>query len=245
MDGPLLNCQRYLTFEVGHKCNLAAQHPKCPVSHPDRYRFGQSTTALTDDTILGFWRWARGREFRGIILWHLYSEPTLVMPRLLRLMATMRAEDPGQPFQLFTNNPHAKHLYAFDLIKITDYAGGNKELDDRIAAAFSAGHATPHQPAGYCGRGWGWEVVIDHFGNWLLCCNDWRCEEAVGNLHTDDWPTLLARYHAKASRIRWKDQVTWEALPGLCRACMAHNFSMHRSGASFYPPHPDFDPDLR
>jgi len=233
-SAPKLNTMRYLTFEVNRACPLRAQHPKCPIGHPERYRFGKQEAPLTDGLIMDFWRWCRERDFRGIVLWHWYSEPALVLPRLRSLMREMRAEDPGQPFQLFTARKDLD-LSDFDLIKITDYES-DKELDDRIAAAFVEGDATPHQPAGWCGRGWGWELLVDHYANWCLCCNDWRAEESVGNLWRDDWSEMLRRYHAKATHLRWHDQDSWEALPRMCRSCMRGNFSLHQSGGTFYVP---------
>jgi hypothetical protein len=230
----LLRVMRYLTFETSRACTMTRDHPKCPIGHPERYRFGLKDKPLTDDQVFEFWRWAHRREFRGIILWHWYNEPTLSMPRIRRLMERIKAVDPYQPFQLFSNDPAAPFA-EFDLIKLTDYSL-NKDLDDRIASAWGEGQRHPHQPTGYCGRGWGWEMPIDVYGNWCLCCNDWRCEESVGNIKTDDWDELLRRFYAKSSQIKWKDQASWDALPRMCRACMDVNFSLHRTGGSFPTP---------
>ena len=227
-----LNVQRYLTFELGRACPFALTHTKCPIGHPERYRFGQQTQALSDDLIFRFWHWARyDRDFRGIIMWHAYNEPYLQLARIRELMVTIKSYDSGQPFQLFT--AIRPDVPGFDLIKFTDYDAG-KELDDRILSA--AGEGKPYeamQPAGWCGRGWGWELLIDYYGNWCLCCNDWRCEEAIGNIWTDDWDDLLQRYAEKAKRLRWRDRATYEALPRMCRACLDVNPNLHRSGASF------------
>ena len=233
-DAPSLNVLRYLTFETSRSCTLMKEHEKCPIGHPERYRLGRTDKPLSDEWILRFWTWCKERDFRGIVLWHWYSEPTLVLPRIRRLMAQMKAVDPGQPFQLFTNDPKVP-LQDFDLIKITDYSSG-KDLDERIASAQGEGQPTPHVPEGWCGRGWGWELPIDFYGNWCMCCNDWRCEESVGNLQTDDWTAMLLEYYRKATHVRWKDQATWDALPRICRSCMDVNFSLHRTGGSFYIP---------
>lgn len=232
-DDLRMNVVRYLSFETGRRCPRAAEHPKCPIHHPERYRFSRNAQPLSEETIYSFWRWCRfERDFRGIVMWHLYNEPTLEQAKIQHLMGLMKRDDPGQPFQLFTADPTA-NTSAFDLVKVTDYTQG-KELDDRILTI--TGEGKPYaamQPAGWCGRGWGWEVVIDFYGNWLLCCNDFRCEEAVGNIQTDFWPTLLDAYHRKATHVRWHDQASYEALPRMCRACLDVNPHLHRSGATF------------
>ena len=228
-----LNVVRYLSFEVTKLCNMTAAHPLCPINDPERYRFGDSSEPLSDELIVQFWRWARfTMDFRGIILWHGYSEPTLVLPRIYALMDRMRDADPGQPFHLFTNS--TRPVQGFDLIKRTRYGPGGKDLDARRETV--TGEGKPYaemQAEGWCGRGWGWEVWIDHHGNWNLCCNDWRCEESVGNIRQDDWTELLMRYHAKATQLRWHDEPSYQALPRLCRACLDKNPNLHRSGATF------------
>ena len=75
-----LNIIRYLTFEISRTCLNAKMHAgKCPFSHPERYKFSQSKVEITDKTVLGFWRWCKRQGFRGIILWHMYNEPVMVI----------------------------------------------------------------------------------------------------------------------------------------------------------------------
>lgn len=231
----LLNTFRYLTFELTRECNLASVHEKCPCGHAERYRFGQTSRALTDEIVVRFWVWARVRGFRGLVMLQGYSEPTLALDRVCAVRDKIKRIDPMQAFCLYTNNPRA-NLTGFDLVKRTDYTGTGKELDNRVVPAIADGNDTPHQPAGYCGRGWGWEILIDHYGNWNLCCGDWRCEESVGNIFTDDWADLLRRYEHKATRLHWHDVESWRGLPRLCRACMTFNFDLHRTGASYGVP---------
>lgn len=239
-----LNTTRYLTFEISTSCDMAHLHSRCPIGHPERYLFGQKSRPLSDVDILRFWRWCRmERDFRGIVMWHSYNEPTLHIYRIRQLMWAIRSVDPGQPFLLITNvKPGDPKADGFDMVKFSDYDDANPgfsrtvngELDARIDNRTGDGLPyTQVQPSGWCGRGWGWELLIDHYGNWNLCCSDWRSEEAVGNIHTDDWSSLLIRYHDKATRVRWNSKETYDALPRLCRACLHVTPNLHRSGAAF------------
>jgi hypothetical protein len=221
---------QYLTFEINPTCNLAQLHPKCPINDPDRYGFGETEHALTDDLIVTFWLWCRGQGFDGIILWHLYNEPTLALTRIRTLQKRMQAIEPSQRFHLWTNAPKSLSLKGFDHVQLTDYREVRPDaLDNRRASV--TGEGKPYAkvtPSGSCGRGAGWELIIDHHGNWILCCNDWRCEESVGNIFNEDWPVLLARYEQKA-RIVWNDEASYQALPRLCRACIDVNPKLHRT----------------
>jgi hypothetical protein len=231
-----LNILRYLNFEVNRACDLWKEHQgKCPISHPWRYKFSTSTKPISDDLIVEFWRWCRRHDFRGIVMWHMYNEPTLVLDRIRNLMTRMKEEDPGQPFQITTNS--TPNIPGFDIVKFSDYRestlshNGRDKLDNRIASA--EGEGKPYsevEPVGWCGRGLGWELDIDYYGNWCLCCNDWRCEESVGNIHEEEWEVLYERFKAKSERIRWHDEESYNALPRMCRSCMAVNPALRVTG---------------
>lgn len=221
---------RYLTFEINPTCNLAAIHPRCPINDPDRYRFGSTSAVLTDELVLAFWRWARTQGFSGTVLWHLYNEPTLALDRIRGLMREIQAEEPTQAFHLWTNHRAALGFDAFQHVQLTDYAQVRPEdLDNRRAS--TEGEGRPYaamRPTGRCTRSYGWEVILDHHGNWLLCCNDWRCEESVGNVHTERWDVLLERFRVRAE-IAWHDEASYQQLPRLCRACMDVNPNLSRT----------------
>ncbi len=227
-----MNILRYLTFEISHTCNLSHLHALCPISHPSRYLYGNKRYTLTDDIILKFWDWSTTLHgFRGIILWHMYNEPTHVLPRIRNLMRQMKMVDKFQPFQLTTNS--GPNIEGFDILKDSDYdhAPNDGGLDNRIASA--EGEGKPYSampPVGRCARGLGWEVPIDNHGNWCLCCNDWRCEESVGNIFVDDWEMLYTRWKEKARTIRWTDKNTYNRLPRMCRSCMDVNPNLRTSG---------------
>lgn len=227
-----LNIMRYLTFEISRTCDMSHIHDMCPVSHPERYKFGDTSNSLTDEIIINFWKWCRfNKAFRGIVMWSYYNEPTLVIDRIYGLMDVIKACDPDQPFRLLTNKPPTPEMKErFDLIKFTNYAK-DPPMDERRKTV--SGEGKPYsqvQRAGWCGRGFGWEVLIDNHGNWNLCCNDWRCEESVGNIFKDDWVRLLQKFESKARALRWDDEESYLRLPRLCRACMDFTPALHRSG---------------
>lgn len=222
---------RYLTFEVNDTCNMDVIHPKCPINDPERYRFGSVDRDLTDDVIVQFWSWADVMGFRGIVLWHLYNEPTLALPRIEALMARIKRLAPEQRFHLWTNSHQAVKLVGFNHVQLTNYHDVRPDdLDNRRASTRGEGRSYDAMPSsGFCGRGYGWEVIIDHHGNWLLCCNDWRCEESVGNiLDNPAWRDLFDAYKLKAD-VRWTNKESYERLPRMCRSCMDVNPNLHRS----------------
>lgn len=222
-----MNIIRYLSFEVGRDCNLAEIHKdKCPIAHPERYLFSKSKVEITDDLVVDFWKWCRyEKNFRGIILWHGYLEPTMHIARIRKLMKMIKYYDPFQPFQITTNTMNML-LTDFDIVKRSDYGpgGGLEKLDNRIANA--RGEGLPYaemSPKGRCGRGLGWEIPIDIWGNWNLCCVDLRNEEAVGSIVNLDWEEVYQAWKIKSRMIQWNNQAEYEALPRMCRSCMATN----------------------
>ena len=226
-----MNTIRYLSFEVNNRCRNAKMHAdKCPILHPERYKFSKSKVELSDEIVINFWRWCRTKGFRGIVLWHMYNEPVMILDRLRYIMSIMKLEDKFQPFQLTTS---IIDTYPdFDIVKISNYNEGTKNMDNRILTNTGEGRPYWKMPSeGWCGRGLGWEIPIDHFGNWCLCCGDWRCEEAVGSIcTTKDWDVLYNKWKEKRAKIRWCNEATYKALPRMCRACLHKNPSLSRQG---------------
>lgn len=222
---------RYLTFEISSTCALADLHPRCAVSDPERYMFGQTDQRLDDQTILEFWRWARTHGFDGIMNWHLYNEPMPELPRIKALVAKMRAVHPDQRVHLWSGLSAAKREQGttFDLVVHTDYRlVPPGALDNRRASTTGEGDYDHAPRESVCTRAADFELIIDNHGNWLKCCNDWRCEEAVGNIFTETWDTLLEKY-ALQPKIAWHNVETWAQLPRMCRACVTVNSNLHRT----------------
>ena len=223
------NIVRYLAFEINRTCpNYELHRGKCPISHPDRYKYSTSLNPITDGEIIQFWEWSRTKGFRGIILWHMYNEPVIFLDRIKSLMRIMKKRDPFQPFQLTTG---IKGKYPdFDIVKISDYDNG-AELDNRIETVVGDGKPYSEMPKhGLCGRGKGFEIQIDYFGNWCLCCGDWTCEEAIGNIHNENWNVLYKKWDIKRMTIQWNDEESYNALPRLCRSCLDKNTLSWKGG---------------
>jgi hypothetical protein len=93
----------------------------------------------------------------------MYNEPVLVLGRIRFLMKVMREEDPSQPFQLTTS---VQGEYPdFDIVKISDE--DMSKMDNRIETNIGEGKPYRDMPkSGLCGRGKGFELQIDYFGNW-------------------------------------------------------------------------------
>ncbi len=221
---------RYLSFEINRTCSLAAEHPKCPISNPNRYKFSASKIPINDSLIYFFWRYAKSKGFRGMVMFHYLNEPTEVLDRIHAIMDRMLAEDPHQAFQITTNDMSAD-VSRFDIVKKSDYELGVFH-DDRILTITGEGKPYSQMPErGLCGRGKGWEIIIDYFGNWLLCCNDFQCEEAVGSINHTPWEDLYAAWKAKSALIQWSNEDEYNDLPRMCRSCLDKNPTLsHRGG---------------
>lgn len=212
-------------------------HPQCPSGHPIRYKYSKSDKPIDDLLIISFWEWCTYKHyFRGILNWNGYNEPTMVIDRIVNLLHYMRKIDRGLPAQIVTNDDKFQSD-EFEIIKRSRYGAGGTRLcddrrpqfDNRLAAAIG-GEGKPYSqmaPFGRCVRGMGWEVMIDYYGNWCLCCADFSCEEAFGNIWKDDWDEIYEIASEKYRKICWTNEAEYNALPRLCRACLSVNPSLH------------------
>lgn len=211
---------RYLSFEINNQCNLAGVHSsKCPIAHPLRYRNSPGRQPLEVDLIVQFWEWARfTRNFRGVVNWNLYNEPTLAIAEIRHCMARMRTRCPDQKFMVITNSSMA--LEDVDQVLRSGYGkdGGLHLLDRRLEVECGEG---PYHGPGCCLRGQGFEVVVDYYGNWCLCCNDWQNEISIGNIHREDWDHLHGKWKGVAKRYRWTNEREFAGLPRWCRRCLS------------------------
>jgi hypothetical protein len=201
-----------------------AHEGRCPNLHPERFKFSSSEVSLTDEVILKFYIWCkRVHHFRGIVNWNGYNEPSLAWDRISGLICKMREIDSNQPIQIVTNS-QTFQFPGVDIVTRSYYGGPTLPLDNRIASI--RGEGKPYEQSyrqGRCIRGMGWEIVIDHFGNWLLCCNDFRCEESIGSIVNMDWNVLFEKWQKKTQTIEWNDKEEYERLPRICRSCMDVN----------------------
>jgi hypothetical protein len=210
----------YISFEINNTCNLAEVHQsKCPIRHPLRYRHSAGRKPLDTDTIIRFWEWARfTRKFNGVVNWNLYNEPTHAIDDIRKCMSVMRSRHPGQKFLLITNSN--KPLEDVDQVLRTQYGsgGGLQLLDDRMKVESGDGAYTG---PGCCRRGLGFEVAIDYYGNWCLCCNDWQNELSPGNIHHEDNECIYRKWKDAMRIYHWQNEGEFNALPRWCRRCLS------------------------
>lgn len=210
----------YLSFEINNTCNLGDVHrSKCPIRHPSRYKRSVGRKPIDVEMIIRFWEWARfARNFQGVVNWNLYNEPTLAIGDIRKCMALMRARCPGQKFMLITNSNTV--LDDVDQVLRTQYGadGGLKLLDDRLKVESGDG---AFQGPGCCRRGLGFEVAIDYYGNWCLCCNDWQNELSLGNVHHEDPESIYRKWNEAKRKYSWQNEAEFNALPRWCRRCVS------------------------
>lgn len=232
----MMNLTRSLSFEINRSCDMGKIHSRCPNMHPDRFRYGKSKIPLSSDAIFEFWKWGTAKHgFRGICNMSWYGEPTLALDQIRSLIARIKSVDPMQPFQIVTNREDGDFEKEFDIVKRSHYRSltrlcddGKPDFDNRTLSIQGEGKPYSSQPPfGHCLRGLGWEIGIDYYGSWCLCCADFTNEESVGSIMTDNWDQLYERWKAKASRIRWTNEEEYNALPRLCRSCLDVNPSLH------------------
>ena len=225
-----LELTQFLIFEVPGECNLGEKHPWCPHAHPARFANSTGRRPLTDDQIAAMARAAyTDLGFRGLVGWHYYNEPLLAWDRLKPLMARIRSETPAARFVLWTNGQalpaDRAELAAFDTVNITQYP----PVADTgpISRAVRILHLRPVTPdarlnpvkrdsPATCRRMFV-ELIIDHYGEVHICCQDWRRECAVGNVHDTPLAEIVARWNA--IRATMTGPAMLPASPAVCRTC--------------------------
>ncbi len=192
--------------ELSAGCNLAAAHPLCPVNDRRRWQQVDTRRRLDDDTIVQIARRAYGHlGFTGLMGFHLYNEPLLSKDRMLALMMRIRAAVPASRFILYTNGtlirPPAAELAVFEEIRITNYTGRDfsfleplvprlvvtrPDFDNRRDPPASIGSAPCLRPFV--------ELAVDAYGNVHTCSIDWQGDTRIGNVFTEDFALLVARF---------------------------------------------------
>ena len=222
-----------LIFEIGTGCNLAQAHKgRCPNTHPDRWAGTEGRRPLTDDMIVRLAVEAYEQHgFRGMIGWHFYCEPLLYWDRIRPLLTKIRQRVPAARFLLWTNGTKMPtptiQLRIVDQIQITNYGGLDvaalSELpnvgriiqpiwDCRWNAAVS-----PSPTAKGCEKPFS-EFVVNHYGQVLLCCYDWRGEVKIGNVWDRPFGEVVAAWQGVRDAIAGM-KMGGDA-PDRCRRCV-------------------------
>jgi hypothetical protein len=232
-----VNLTQLLTFEVTDKCNLGAEHTRCPNMSPDRFPAARRMFGtMSDATIVETARAAYlDHGFEGLIAWHYYCEPLCDAGRMWELMGAIRDRVPQARFLLWTNGllipkPPSSRLAKFrqfERIVITDYS--KRDLAPLLAALPQARvfparldarlDPPPTPPSSRpCLRPFV-ELILDFYGNVHACCFDWRGAIGLGNVTMDPFPAILRRWRILRERIGGR-QMRPEA-PETCQRCWA------------------------
>ena len=191
---------QFLIFELGTKCNLKSEHPKCPINHRTK-----NVTALSNKKILELATSAyKELGFTGLIGFHFYNEPMIYWERMLHLMDSIRAEIPESRFILWTNGTiliDEPRFDNFELVVVTNYLNKDRAVyekyyrnklliqepnfDDRLTYGGAKDKSK-------CQRQF-IEFIIDSYGEVILCCQDWHTEVKIGNVNYEELSELSDR----------------------------------------------------
>lgn len=218
-----------LTFEIGMECQLALSHAShCPAIIKSRYDELDTTEPLSDALIVNTAKKAYAAGFAGMVAWHYYCEPTLYMNRIELLYGHLQ-EIPGFRHLLWTNGEWLSHLHAagrlgiFSKIVVSNYHRADLRYLQSIPAEISvtSGRLDTRMVPGRrstkpCFTPFN-ELIFDFYGNWHLCCVDYRGTAAKMNLRTDEFEAILDKYQHMRALVSQNPQP--ECVPAICKTC--------------------------
>jgi hypothetical protein len=185
---------------------------------------------MTDDHIVEVATKMYSWGFTGMCCAHVYNEPLLAWPRFKTLIARIKESSPQARFLLWTNGdllPTAEELDGvFESIVVSNYAKQDLEwlrplcknlqvlpgnLDWRLNPPTTVPTREPNCLRAHL------EVQFDYYGNMRGCCNAWRGEISVGNLHDTPFEELWARW------LKLRDSISRNPMgpdaPDRCLTC--------------------------
>jgi sulfatase maturation enzyme AslB (radical SAM superfamily) len=218
----MLSTTQFLIFELDDQCNLSSQHKKCPSNQRCRFTTQKITDTQIIDCVLEAYR---AHNFTGYVGFHFYNEPMLQWQRMFDLMVKLKKLVKNIRFVLWTNGtiqPTDKRIKLFDLIYVTDYSNSATQLRqyfgdraDILPVNFDNRLIDPctippnNNP---CGRQH-IEFIVDCYGIAYLCCQDWRGEVYIGDLHRDSFQIMITRRHQILNEMKRG------FLPSRCQRC--------------------------
>lgn len=218
---------QYLIFEISSSCNMAPIHsPTCPIWDPGRYAnqphdLPMSTAEIVNAIICMYEIF----DFKGIVGFHFYNEPTLEWDRMMRIIGLTKQLVQKARFGLLTNGTLLRAdigLCKFSQLKVTNYLKRDwswlrnfvedvqiipEEFDRRA-------NPGPDPQDGACGRIFN-EMIFDFYGNAHPCCMDWRGELRLGNLHSDSLESIISNFQ----KLRESIYPMSTNAPEKCRQC--------------------------
>ena len=201
----MLSTTQFLIFELGPMCNLGAWHKKCP----NITRKPTSPTRLRDDQIIQSIHEARDKfNFTGLVGWHYYNEPMIEHKRMYDIMQKC-----GGRYVLWTNGkiqPQDDRIGLFEKIVVSQYDDEELHMDyyygeterypykgckdvQFIKPRFDSRleDTTKNPPNNRKCFRQHIEMIIDNWGTSHLCCQDWRREVGMGNIHENSFEQLV------------------------------------------------------
>ena len=237
---------RLLSFEISNDCPLATIHPKCPINDSLRYtsspiRTPISDTLIIETAIIAYTNFG----FNGFITFWGYNEPLLHLDRELQIIKSIREVVPTAKFMILTNGISLsgedfliEKLLAFDLLVINNYTkdltipiqylanfiqvivNDTPFLDDRMLN-YIGPLGNFDTKIGSCFKP-NYEFIVDYYGNILMCCNDFRNENVIGNIQLQSLTELLPiwkRLIGYPNRMGISER-QYEQTPEICKRCL-------------------------
>jgi hypothetical protein len=231
-----VNLTQLLSIEITPLCNRGSEHKACPNRHPDRWMHSAGLRPMSDHQIVSLVVEAHRMGFSGCVAWHVYNEPLMDWPRIQNVTKEIRLALPECKFLLWTNgdlmpDDASAFVGVFQTIVITNYANRDfgflssacddirfvgPGLDWRLNPPHNNSDAPCYRPFLEC--------QIDYFGNVRVCCNAWRGEVSVGNIHDTAFADLWSLWVAQRSAIAATPMSA--SAPQRCRFCGTRYTSM-------------------
>jgi len=230
----MIKVLRFLSFELAPSCNLANQHPWCPINDLLRYPDHETRVPSTNEQIISFAKACIGRGFQGEIAYHYYSEPCLSIDRIEFIMDAL----PEAKHILWTNGHllykvSDERLDKFNSIAISVYEEKDMEYFQGLCLQHPNMTASPapHDrrieiydqktlSSGGCSRPYETELIVNYYGHLRMCCGDYRGTVPCGHI-ADDHEALLDKW----------EEMSVKCLAGvypLCWQCRAiHSPAIH------------------
>ena len=237
-----------LIIEAGHGCNLRAIHDKCPVNVRPK---GEKVMTFEQRVGIGIEAY-KECNFKGMIAFHYFNEPMLKKEEVFKTIQAIKAEVPEAKFLLWTNGtiiPEDDRMSLFDVVKCTNYFGDGglegyyrKYIKDVsvFGCAFDGrldDWKTNNKSYNPCMRPL-IECIFNDFGDCCLCCQDWRNDVKMGNIHTMSLKEILNNRFIVLDRVC---RPMTDLSPERCLRCRAKTGhigfvpEVSALGRAFYP----------
>jgi MoaA/NifB/PqqE/SkfB family radical SAM enzyme len=222
-----------ITFWLSNFCNLAGQHKPCPLSRV------KNISVLPERVILDVLRVAAKYDYKGMVSFHLYNEPTLD-PRLVWFMEKTKEFLPQCKIMFISNGTAlTRDLlqeladHGLDELLISVYSKVDRErfvreditnvsipvtlvgggLDKRLTL-YARNPTKVKIPC------WAplYEIIVTCDARVGLCCFDWDMQHTFGSLLNESLETIIT---SEAMQQVYKNLTSCNRVLDLCTKCKA------------------------